>query len=131
MIGFYVQSSKLLKNQRQLRGFVETNVNKKYQYFALFDKIHHVFDKSLYLPLLGGEMCMLLRIDFGNKQYTAVWHQPGASGSFCLLQPRAAQPMAPTGREVHGAFLFKKKSVLYHPAHFQKTLSIRNGMPIS
>lgn len=89
MICFCVQSIKLLKYQRELRGFVKTNVNKKNQYFALFNTMHHIFDKSLHLPLLGGEMYMLLRIDLGNKQYTVVWQQPGASGSFCLLRSRA------------------------------------------
>lgn len=28
---------------------------------------------------------MLLRIDLGNKQHTAVWQQPGHSGSFYFL----------------------------------------------
>lgn len=71
-------------------------------------------------------MHVLLRIDLVNKQYTVVWQQPGARRPFHLLQSGATQRSAPTGREVHGALIFKNKSVLYNPAHFQMTLPIRN-----
>lgn len=104
MICFYVQSIKLLKYQRELGGFTETSVNMKYQYFALFNKIHHIFDKSLHLPILGGEMYMLLMIDLGNKHQTVLWQQSDASGSFCLLDLGQYRRLHLTGREVHGTF---------------------------
>lgn len=51
---FLCLSIKLLKHQTELRGFIEKSENKRYQCFALFNTIHHIFYKPLHLPLLGG-----------------------------------------------------------------------------